>query len=212
MDLATDKSGIPIISRAFNKSLLADSKRFQRWKGTGEDSVKYDRLVTKLQTESFQNGREKYFNPLLKKHGMTYDQVIAMAKRNFNLTAGHKFDNYVDDFFIPNMLASIETGNVQGFLNAGTTGFFKGGGDLASMSDYIGSITKNKVRGNWGHSDAYYSAARHGASGKHKEAFANFFGMMGGEDRLFFEALLRSWGTDKYLKDLIKAMKLLEKG
>lgn len=206
-----DKWGIPLISARFNKSLLVDSRRFQKWKSTAENSQKYDQRVVKLQTESFEVGREKYFNPLLKKHGMTYDQIHAMAKNNFNLPLGHRLDSYVDDFFIPNMLASIETGNMQSFLSAATQHLWEGGGDLASMSDYVGSITRNKIRGNWGHNNSYYTA-RHGKTGKHKEAFANFFGMLGGEDAAFFESLLRAWKTDKFLDDLIKAMKLLEKG
>jgi hypothetical protein len=224
LTVQTDKWGKSIISRAFNKSLLADNRRFQKWSKAsvketfveGKSSMRtvYERITTKHATKSFEVGREKYYAPLLKKHGMTYKQIKEMAKRNFNLTPQRKLDNYVDDILLPNMLASIETGNVGGFISqdVATQFIFKGGGDMASLSDYIGSITKNGVRGWWGHSDRYYSSAVHGASGKHKEAFANFFGMIGGPDGEFFESLLRAWKTDKYLDDLIDAMKLLEKG
>lgn len=220
----TDKWGKPIISRAFNKALLADNRQFQKWQvknfkdrfrddGKPKMQTVYDRLTTKHATKSFEVGREKYYEPLLRKHGMTYKQIKEMAKRNFDLQPARKLDNYVDDILLPNMLASIETGNVGGFISqdVATQFIFKGGGDMASLSDYIGSITKNKVRGWWGHSDSYYGRI-HGVSGKHKEAFANFFGMIGGPDGAFFESLLRAWKTDKYLDDLIDAMKLLEKG
>jgi hypothetical protein len=212
LEVQTDKWFKPIISRAFNKSLLDDSRQFQKWKDTAANRVAYTERVGELQSKSFAAANHQvYYDPLLKKYNMTYEQVMKLGKNNFNLPPGQSLDDYMHNYFMPNMLASVESGNVQGFLNIATTHGYKSGGDLSSLSDYVGSITKNKVRGDWGHSDAYYSARRHGPSGKHKEAFANFFGMMGGEDGAFFEALLRAWKTDKYLDDLIGAMKLLEK-
>ncbi len=213
-----DKWGAPIISARFNKSLLADSRKFQKWKYTPEKQDAYNRRVFELRDKAQEftvpgSGKDiaDFYDPILKKHGMTHKQVMDMARRNYDVPAG-QLESYVDEFLIPNMITSIETGKVQGFFDVATQRIFRGGADMASMSDYVGSITRNKVRGTWGHSNGYYGSGMHGPTGKHKEAFANFFGMMGGEDREFFEALLRAWGTDKYLDDLLGAMKLIEEG
>lgn len=215
---SVDKWGAPIISARFNKSLLADSRKFQKWKYSSERIGAYNKRVLEIKEKALDytvpgSGKRiaDLYDPMLKKHGMNYEMVLNMARRNYNLPAG-QLENFVDEWLIPNMITSIETGRVQGFFEVATRGIFQGGADMASLSDYVGSITRNKVRGTWGHSNAYYGSGKHGPTGKHKEAFANFFGMMGGKDREFFEALLRSWGTDKYLDDLLGAMRLLENG
>ena len=214
---SVDKWGAPIISARFNSSLLADSKKFQRWKWSREKANAYNDRVIELKNKALDytvpgSGKNiaDLYDPLLKKHGMNYEMVLKMAKRNYDIPQG-RLESFVDEFLIPNLITSIETGRVQGFFDVATRSIYRGGADMASLSDYVGSITRNKVRGTWGHSNDYYSANKHGPTGKHKEAFANFFGMMGGKDREFFEALLRAWDADRYLDDLLGAMKLLEK-
>ena len=219
VDPSRDKWGVPIISARFNKSLLADSRKFGKWKATSTARDDYNKLVLGHREKLLEftvpgsgKNASQYYEPLLKKHGITYKQIQQLAKNNFDLKPAHRVNDFVDEIFLPNMLASLRTGNVQGFFDVATQHLWKGGGDLASFSDYVGSITRNRIRGNWGHSNAYYGAGQHGPTGKHKEAFANFFGMMGGEDAAFFEMMLREWGANKYFDDLLEAMKLLEKG
>jgi len=210
---SVDKWGAPIISARFNSSLLADSKMFQRWKYTSEKASEYNKIVLAHKEQILSkpgfSGRW-YYDDILKEHDMSYKQIMAMARRNYNMPDA-ELQSFVDEWLLPNMLASFKTGRVQGFFDVATRKLYAGGADMASLSDYVGSITRNKIRGTWGHSNDYYSAKKHGPTGKHKEAFANFFGMMGGKDREFFESLLRAWGADRYLDDLLGAMKLLEK-
>lgn len=148
----------------------------------------------------------KYYAPKLKKFGIDYNEYTRMVKRAYVADTAEQLQNALETT-LSELLASFEVGSPSQVIAPWSSALKlrKGGTMPAMISDYLGAVTKNKVRGNWGHTTAYYNR---GKFWKHKEAFANSVAMLGDPEFAgLWKTILKNWNADDFLLAVEDALK-----